>query len=267
MDFGPVLDRIGYDGPLEATTAVLDGLHRSWVLTVPFENLDIHLGRPILLEERRFFDKIVRDRRGGFCFEMNGLFAALLRAIGFDVTLLAARVFGADSAPGREFAHLCLHVNTPAGRYLADVGFGDAFARPLVLEPGLEQAIEGSRYRIVTDDSGLLMQQQNAEHQWQSRYAFTLMSRQMSDFAFMCGDFQTNPESAFRKRVMCTRMTPTGRLTLAGTKLIVTERGERRESMIPDVESFTHLMHDRFGIDLPRDAIARLWQASAVEQA
>jgi arylamine N-acetyltransferase len=109
------------------------------MLAVPFENLDISLGRKIICDESRFLHKIVNERRGGFCYEMNGAFAELLRALGFKVTLLSARVSGGDGSEGPEFDHLALRVDLDQP-WLADVGFGDSFVEPLLLEPGLEQA-------------------------------------------------------------------------------------------------------------------------------
>src|SRR6187397_3354830 len=108
MDFQSYLQRINYRGEQTPTAATLRELHRAHLLTVPFENLDIHLGRPIVLEQGALFDKIVRRRRGGFCYELNGLFAALLYKLGFDVTMLSAGVARADGSYGPEFDHLTL---------------------------------------------------------------------------------------------------------------------------------------------------------------
>src|ERR1044072_486231 len=92
IDVEMYLQRIGYDGPVLPTARVLSALHRAHLVAVPFENLDIHLGRRLTLDEDALFDKVVKRRRGGFCYEVNSLFAALLRRIGFEVTLLSARV-------------------------------------------------------------------------------------------------------------------------------------------------------------------------------
>src|SRR4051812_2868960 len=113
MDVQAYLRRINYRGELAPTAATLRELHRAHLLAVPFENLDIHLGRPILLDEQALFDKIVAHRRGGFCYELNGLFALLLRDLGFEVTLLAAGVARADGGFGPEFDHLTLLVQSP----------------------------------------------------------------------------------------------------------------------------------------------------------
>ena len=136
MDIQAYLRRINYSGEQAPSAATLYELHRAHLLAVPFENLDIHLGRPIVLDQDALFDKIVTRRRGGFCYELNGLFALLLRELGFEVTLLAAGVARADGGFGPEFDHLTLLVratslNPQSEVWLADVGFGDSFREPL----------------------------------------------------------------------------------------------------------------------------------------
>jgi N-hydroxyarylamine O-acetyltransferase len=257
MDAAAILHRINYDGPISATANVLRRVHRAWVMTVPFENLDIHLGRTIALDEPRFFDKIVLRRRGGWCFEMNGLFAVMLREIGFDVTLMSARVFNEQGDPGREFVHLCLLVTLTDGRWLADVGFGDSFVEPLRFEPGVEQQVDDQIYRIATGRDCYVFQRRSGV--WQARYSFSLIARQLSDFAGMCHDLQTNPESHFVKRAMCTRHTPTGRVTLAGNKMISTEHGARSETIVVDAAAYRTALDDHFGIVLNEEEVARLW--------
>src|SRR5512135_2350122 len=133
MDTAAYLQRIQYHGPLEPTRSTLYSLQTTHLLTVPFENLDIHLKRPLSMKDGDLFMKIVTRRRGGFCYELNGLFAALLRAIGFEVTLLSARCINADNSLSPEYDHLALLVQAPDDpeRYLADVGYGDFAIEPL----------------------------------------------------------------------------------------------------------------------------------------
>src|SRR5215213_4881753 len=165
MDVQAYLRRINYRGELAPTAATLRELHRAHLLAVPFENLDIHLGRPIILDQEALFDKIVTRRRGGFCYELNGVFALLLRELGFDVTLLAAGVARANGSFGPEFDHLTLLVKSPSTdpttrnlqstiynlqseMWLADVGFGDSFRAPLCFVEGVEQEQDGRAYRL-----------------------------------------------------------------------------------------------------------------------
>ena len=132
LDLSAYLDRIGYSGPLAPTADVLRDLHRAHMFSVPFENLDIALGREIVCDDDSFIRKIVEQRRGGFCYELNGAFARLLREFGFRVTLLSARVPREDGSYSPEFDHLALRVDLDEP-WLADVGFGDSFLEPLLL--------------------------------------------------------------------------------------------------------------------------------------
>ena len=142
LDVRSYLDRIGYSGSIAATAVNLRALHRAHLLAVPFENLDISLGRKIVVDEDAILRKIVELRRGGFCYELNSAFAALLRALGFQVTLLSARVARSDGGEGPEFDHLTLRVDLQES-WLADVGFGDSFLEPLRLEAEAEQCGSG----------------------------------------------------------------------------------------------------------------------------
>ena len=150
LDVRSYLDRIGYLGPIEGTAGNLRALHRAHLLTVPFENLDISLGREIVVEEEAILRKILELRRGGFCYELNSAFAALLRALGFSVTLLAARVARSDGREGPEFDHLTLRIDLEEP-WLADVGFGDSFLEPLRLEAETEQADPSGTFRLIED--------------------------------------------------------------------------------------------------------------------
>src|SRR5213080_2780696 len=133
------LKRIGYAGPLKPNSNLLRDLHRAHLFAVPFENLDIAFGREIICDEDAFLRKIIERHRRGFCYELNGAFAALLRALGFQVTLLSARVARSDGGEGPEFDHLTLRIDLEEP-WLADVGFGDSFLEPLRLEAETEQA-------------------------------------------------------------------------------------------------------------------------------
>jgi N-hydroxyarylamine O-acetyltransferase len=139
VDTAAYLQRIGYSGSVSADSETLRNLHRAHLFTVPFENLDIGWGRRIQVEEQAFVRKIVAQHRGGFCYELNGAFAALLRTLGFKVTLLSARVPRVHGDYGPEFDHLTLRVdlNEP---WLADVGFGDCFCRSLTACDGFGAA-------------------------------------------------------------------------------------------------------------------------------
>jgi len=142
MNVSAYLQRLNYTGPLIPTAITLRALMQAQLLAVPFENLDIHLGQPIVPDESAFFQKIVERQRGGFCYELNGLFAALLPKLGFEVTLFSARVAGENGRFGPEFDHLTLLVQLEE-RWLADVGFGECFREPLRLDEPGEQVQPG----------------------------------------------------------------------------------------------------------------------------
>ncbi len=249
MEIDAYLRRIRYVGEIEPSGNTLRSLHRAHMYAVPFENLDIALGRKIVCDENRFLHKIVNERRGGFCYEMNGAFAALLRELGFEVTLLSARVSGGgDGSEGPEFDHLALRVELEHA-WLADVGFGDSFVEPLRLEPGIEQEQFGRRYRITAGESGFHLEA-NADDTWKKQYVFTLQPRQLSEFTAMCHYHQTSPDSPFTRKRVCSLATPEGRITVSGVKLIETRQGVREERTLTEDEPVA-ILRESFGVRLP----------------
>ena len=248
MNTKSYLSRIGYDGPTAPSAQTLSDLHRAHVLNVPFENLDIHLGRPILIDPAAFYDKIVTHRRGGFCYELNGLFSQLLRELGFQVTLLSARVYGGNG-PGPEFDHLVLNVDLDEP-WLADVGFGDSFREPLRLDCSGEQKQGGDSFQISRQGNNLTMSCRHPGTDWESRYLFSLQPRQLAEFSSTCNYQQTSPNSHFTHRRICTLATPNGRTTLGETQLNITEDGKRWETAVDDPEEYLQLLRRYFGIDL-----------------
>lgn len=249
MESAAYLERIRYVGLITPTAETLRHIHRSHLLTVPFENLDIPLKRKILCEESSFLHKIVKRRRGGFCYEMNGAFAALLRDLGFKVTLLSARVPRQDGSDGPEFDHLALRVDLDEP-WLADVGFGDSFLEPLRLKTGIEQEQFGRMYRIVEADGSLHVERTEPDGAWKREYSFTLEPRQLSDFSAMCDYHQTSPESPFTRKKLCTIATPDGRVTLSDWKLIVTRNGRKEETVVQSDQEWRELLRDQFGVVL-----------------
>ena len=249
MDVDSYLARIGYCGSRAPAAETLRALHRSHLDAVPFENLDIHLGRPILLDETSLYDKIVRQRRGGFCYELNGLFVALLRCLGFAVTLLSARVVGESGEVRPEFDHLALKAEA-GGPWLADVGFGDVFSEPLRLdEPGV-QVRDGAAYRVSAQGADWLMSRCQPGGDWQDRYHFSLTPRRLGDFTAMCRYHQTSRASHFTQGRICSRRTSEDLVTLTDDRLIVTGVGGRRETRVGDEQGFRMALAKQFGIKL-----------------
>src|SRR5690349_19482536 len=162
MNVVAYLRRINYGGPTQPTAETLRDLHRAHLLAVPFENLDIHLGREIVLEAERLYAKVVERRRGGFCYELNGAFAGLLGALGFDVEMLAAGVGRADGSFGPLFDHMALLVKLDEP-WLADVGFGEGFREPLRLDDEGEQAQAFGAYRVRRDGKWRILERRDGE--------------------------------------------------------------------------------------------------------
>lgn len=243
------LDRISYTGPTAPTAETLRALHRAHMLTVPFENLDIALGRKIICDEEAIIRKIVERRRGGFCYELNGAFAALLRELGFKVTLLSARVPREDGSDGPEFDHLVLRVDLEEP-WLADVGFGDSFLEPLRLKAGIEQPQGARQFRVAEEQGSLQLEMAESSAGWKREYSFTLAPRQFSEFADMCHYHQTSAQSPFTRKKVCSRATPDGRITVADRKLIVTRDGKREESLLDSDEQWQAALKQYLGVVL-----------------
>jgi N-hydroxyarylamine O-acetyltransferase len=249
MNIETYLKRINYSGSLEPTAQTLRALQVAHLRTVPFENLSIHSGEPIVLQDDALFTKIVERRRGGFCYECNGLFAALLRALGFDVQMLAAGVAKSQSGFGPPFDHMTLMV-TLDERWLVDVGFGDSFIEPLLLDSREEQ-VQGSRaFRIVEDDDHLIMMRRNPNADWEPQYRFTLQPYTFPDYEETCHFHQTSPDSHFTKGRICSLATEDGRISLSEMRLITTTGPQllRDERTLKDQEEYDRILRDQFGI-------------------
>jgi N-hydroxyarylamine O-acetyltransferase len=243
------LDRINYRGPTDPSARTLRQLQRAHLLAVPFENLSIHAGEPIVLNDEALFQKIVERRRGGFCYELNGLFAALLRELGFKVAMLSAQVAGADGDFSEDFDHMTLMV-TLSERWLADVGFGDSFVEPLPMDERKVQ-IRGNRaYRLDSFGEYLVLSQRlSAEDgEWKQQYRFRLKTYQYADYIERCHYQQTSPESHFTQKRICSLLTPNGRVSLSDMRFIVSEDGVRRERLIVSQEDYAELLRENFGI-------------------
>jgi N-hydroxyarylamine O-acetyltransferase len=250
LDIQAYLERINYAGPTNVTAETLRQLQLAHLVTVPFENLSIHSGEPIVLDDESLFDKIVRRRRGGFCYELNGLFAALLQNLGFNVTKLAAEVANSEGVYGPLFDHMTLMVSLDQP-WLADVGFGDSFLEPLLLAEDVDIQQGRRTYRIVRDNGQLLLMQRIPGEDWKPQYRFTLEPHEYADYLEMCRYHQTSPESHFTRNRMCSRATSDGRITLSGMRLIQTAaNGERLEQELTGDDEFASLLRKHFGIDM-----------------
>lgn len=238
LDVDAYLRRIGAtaDDPLAA-------LQRAHLLAVPFENLSIHLGEPLSLDPDDLVDKIVTRRRGGFCYELNGLFGLLLAELGHRVELLSARVHTAAGL-GPPLDHAALRV----GDLLLDVGFGAHSTYPLRLDTVADQVDPGGVFRMVPAAQGDL----TVTHDGSPAYLLDPRPYELSDFTAMCWWQSHAPGLSFTSSLVCSRLTPTGRITLSGRTMIETVAGERHTRDLRDDAEILDAYRDRFGIDLDR---------------
>jgi N-hydroxyarylamine O-acetyltransferase len=253
MKLDKYLHRIGYTLSASADIKTLRGLQTAHMLTVPFENLDIGLHRPILLDENSLWNKLITHKRGGFCYELNGLFAWLLKEVGFDVTHFNARVYNKkDDTFGMDFDHLTLMVRIPheSTRWLVDVGFGDSFTQPLNIDDTNEQ-VQGLRgYWVEAFRDGYQLWQRNYDGSRERQYFFDLTSRHFPDeYLDACLYHQTSPESMFTRKRIITRLMADGRISLDDEKLIITTNGERTTLEVKEEER-TSLLKKYFNVTL-----------------
>ncbi len=247
IDVSAYLNRINYHGSTQPTLETLRGIHRAHLLTVPFENLDIHLNRQIVLNEAALFEKIVVNRRGGFCYELNGLLASLLWAMGFDITIFSSNVI--HGGIPAEIDHLTLLIQLD-DRWIVDVGFGDSSRLPLRLVEGENQFGVDSTYRFMRSDNRWLLQRLLETNEWYDEYSFDvdMASLTLRDFEEANRYYQTAPESYFVQGRICSRVTEDGRISLTGDTLIVTRNGQREEMPIEDEQDFLRALKEHFGI-------------------
>lgn len=266
MDLTPYFDRIGFRGPASADLATLETLHRLHPSAIPFENLSTLLGEPVELATEALEDKLIRRRRGGYCFEQNALFQAVLESLGFAVVPLAARVvWNRDSGYENPRTHMALLVTIGATRYLCDVGFGGAtLTSPLEFVPELEQSTPHELFKInlLGDTFELSVKFGDT---WRAAYQFDLQPQRVVDYEAMNHFVQTWPESHFRRRLMAARPLERGRLSLGGNEFCRYDAGKLTDRRVIDSPTvLKSLLADEFGIALPAgDALDRLLERVA----
>jgi N-hydroxyarylamine O-acetyltransferase len=249
MDVAAYLNRIG----IKREDVTLDGaglklLQRQHLLNIPFENLDIHWKRPIVLDTEKFFRKIVENGRGGFCYELNGLFNELLTSLGFKTHLVSARVSTGDGNFSSEYDHAAIIARAGGGEYLADVGFGAFAAEPLKLVLDLEQEDPTGTYVIREHEDGYLVVLKKDAGDWKAEYAFKPVARDLAEFAGMCDFHRTSPESHFTRGKVCSLMTADGRKTLRDNRFILTIGASKTETDIGSEEEFDEILEREFRI-------------------
>jgi N-hydroxyarylamine O-acetyltransferase len=242
------LNRIGFQGTPRVDLATLRALQYSHAHTVPFENLDVQLGRPVGLKFDNYFDKIVEQRRGGWCYELNGLFAWALQEIGFRVVRLSAGVMREKFGDQRLGNHLCLLVTLDQS-YLVDIGFGGSLLWPL---PLVEAEYDHSPYHIS------LTKVENAYWRFSERansepFSFDFQTTTADEqlLAAQCTSLQSNPESVFVQNLSVQRRSDVGHLALRG-RVLTTLRGDSEEKrLIASAEELVATLAEVFQLNLP----------------
>jgi N-hydroxyarylamine O-acetyltransferase len=249
LDLDAYLRRIGYAGDLAPTRATLDALHFAHATHIPFENLDILLGVPIRLDLATLQRKLVAAERGGYCFEQNRLFAAVLIAAGFAVTPLAARVhLGNDTLRPR--THMTLRVEVDGRALLADVGFGAS--GPLLPVPfdGSEARQFAWTFRLV-DERGSSVLQARHGGPWEDLYAFTQEPQHWIDYELPNWYTSTHPESRFTRVLTAQRLAPDVRRTLRNREY-TEDRGDTATTrLLADDDEVLRVLAEMFGLAFP----------------
>jgi N-hydroxyarylamine O-acetyltransferase len=243
LDLAAYARRIGVRLPTAPTLRALESLHEAHVQAVPFENLDILLGRPIRLDLASLQAKLVAARRGGYCFEQNTLFAAVLEALGFPVTRLGARVGSRPDAITRR-THMALLVEVPEGAFLADVGFGgEGPVWPVPLDPA---APAKGEHRVAAGAEGLALHDRE-----RSLYTFTLERQYDVDFEVANHFTATHPDSHFTRKLTAQRAWPGGRAILRDRELVVRRDGRDETTIVRDPEHLLAVLATEFGLAFP----------------
>lgn len=250
LDPDAYLARLGCARPLAPCVEALTTLHQAHVAAIPFENLDILLGRPIRLDLESLQAKLVAGRRGGYCFEQNMLFGAALESLGFAVTALAARV-RTNTAAVRPRTHMLLRVDLPEGPFLADVGFGgDGPLHPLALLPGREAWVGAAGHRLRREGDFFVLEG-NGAGEWGDLYAFTLEPQYPVDFEMANHFTSTWPASPFVNNLVVQRSWPERRAALRNRTLVLHEGRAAQTWEIRDPSHLVEVLEEHFGLSFP----------------
>jgi N-hydroxyarylamine O-acetyltransferase len=251
FDLAGYLNRIGLGKPVQANAQGLARLQRAQLKTIPFENLDIHLGRIISLEGDAVFDKLVTRRRGGYCFELNALFAQALYASGFIVRSHLARVIYGRDAPGGRTHHVLI-AEAEGRAWLADVGFGGPGLRaPIPLDPGLELTQDSERFALRAHHEHGYLLEKEIDGRWTPLYVFAAHPELAVDFEMGNFYMSQHPQSYFRRNRVVALQRPHGRVSLTNFTLTVDAgRGNSTSTTIESGEIYMAALREHFGIVL-----------------
>ena len=250
MNTDDYLKRIKYEGRQFPGLEFLRGLQEAHLMCVPFENLDIHYGNRIELNVESFYHKVVLERRGGFCYELNSLFQGLLEKLGYETKLISARVYSTQSNDfGAEYDHLAIIINLEQDEYLVDVGFGEFAFHPLKLEMNTIQSDPRGQFVIEQFEKEYYKVSRIEGETKSIQYIFSTKNRDLMEFAEMCHYHQTSPDSHFTRKKLISIPSEKGRVTITGNLLKVTENGKTVHEYEFAPAEFGRYLHEYFGMD------------------
>lgn len=250
MDVNAYLNRINFVGDLDVSYDILKKLQQCHLLHVPFENLDIHRNIQITLDIERIFNKIVKNNRGGFCYELNGLFFELLTELGFDAFRISAQVYDKVKGYGPEFDHMAIIVNLNGKQYLVDVGFGAFAFAPLEIKIGEEVSDELKSYIFESIEEKMVLVSTIDDNNYIPNYKFKIQSRNYSDFKEVCKYHQTSELSHFTSKRLISMFTTTGRSTITDRLLKITKNGEIYEESLDNDSTYKNALKQYFNVVL-----------------
>ena len=255
MDIRGYLKRINFNGVVYTDLSTLDSLQQHHVFNIPFETLDIHNHIPIILRMDSLYQKVILDRRGGYCYELNTLFHRLLSLCSFKVQMIAGRLLHGHGY-GRDFEHMALIVELDGKKWLIDVGYGDFSLRPLAIAPGEIQSDGRTFYQImehITVDGQEYMgvaKWNDSKQAFKIEYIFTLTPRNLHEFAAMNHFHQTSRESHFARSLIVSLPIPDGRISMINNKLIRTVDGKKQVKQIMNEDHRDEILEKYFHMDM-----------------
>ncbi|MDQ6843603.1 MAG: arylamine N-acetyltransferase [Bacteroidota bacterium] len=255
IDLQQYFERIHYVGSANTSLAVLNQLQLAHLMHVPFENLDIQ--HHIKIDLGNLFNKIVINKRGGFCYELNGLFYQLLKEIGFKATMISARVYNDKTKIySPEYDHLAITVSLEDGLYLSDVGFGEFALSPVKIEDGKETNDPRGIFKIEKiSGNDWVVAKKDDKGQYIPEYKFSGKERYIEEFYPRCLYHQTSPESHFMQKIICSLPTQYGRITLTGNIFKITDGEVITERTLHSGQEVQQVLQDYFFSDAERRII------------
>lgn len=250
MNIEQYLRRINFKGETKVSIDCLKLLHRCHVMAVPFEAIDVLLNRNIDLELSSIYNKIIVNQRGGFCYELNYLFHALLQKIGFESWIISSRIFDHEKL-GPKYDHMSIIVKLEED-WLVDVGYGDLFIEPLKINSRTIQEDQFKNYKIdqLNKKEFILLESLKSKTQYIKRYSFDLSPRKIEEFYDQCHYKQYAPESYFVNNTICTLPTKTGRKTILNHIFKIKRDGQIQEKTLQDDNELFQTLQEEFNVHL-----------------